>query len=98
MALGRHGTDGQQAASVFHRAPTVRVIERAVSKDIGQLLRRHRTTEFLKFLSHPDLRATKRGEVHVVMDNYGIRKAPREQRSHPLDRCSHARFPSSALW
>ncbi len=45
-------------------------------KIIGQLHRRHRAKEFLRFLRHVDASIPPELEVHVVMDNYATHKTP----------------------
>ncbi len=50
----------------------------ATGEVIGRCLRRHRHQEFLKFLKDIAVHVPKEPgvEVHLVMDNYGTRKAP----------------------
>lgn len=61
----RHGTTTLFAA-----------LDVATGRVIGQLRRRHRSKEFLKFLSHIHDNVPNDLDVHVVMDNYGTHKTP----------------------
>lgn len=56
----RHGTTTLFAA-----------LDMATGKVIGELHRRHRTTEFLQFLRTIDARVPEALDVHLIMDNYG---------------------------
>ena len=47
---------------------------------IGSLHRRHRATEFLKFLKTIDQRVPTHLDVHVVLDNASSHKTPKVQR------------------
>jgi len=84
----RHGTTTLFAA-----------LDIATGHVIGQLRRRHRGKEFLKFLAHLDESIPANLDVHVVMDNYGTHKTP-AVRSWFV---RHPRFqphftPTSASW
>jgi len=84
----RHGTTTLFAA-----------LDVATGKVIGQLHRRHRTREFLKFLRTIDASVPAELDVHLVMDNYGTHKTPSIR--HWFAR--HPRFqvhftPTSASW
>ena len=84
----RHGTTTLFAA-----------LDVATGKVIGQLHRRHRATEFLKFLSHLDLNVPAGEQVHVVMDNYGTHKTPAVKRWFARHPRFHAHFtPTSSSW
>ena len=61
----RHGTTSLFAA-----------FDIATGKVIGQLHRRHRAKEFLRFLRTIDERVPGELDVHLVMDNYGTHKTP----------------------
>lgn len=65
----RHGTTTLFAA-----------LDVATGKVTGQLHRRHRAAEFLKFLAHLDGSIPGNTEVHVVMDGYGTHKTPAVKR------------------
>lgn len=84
----RHGTTSLFAA-----------LELATGKVIGQLHRRHRSNEFLKFLRTIDQNVPARLDVHLILDNYGTHKTPRVKRwliRHPR---FHVHFtPTSASW
>jgi transposase len=84
----RHGTTTLFAA-----------LDVATGKVIGQLHRRHRAREFLKFLAHLESSTPVDTDVHVVMDNYGTHKTPAVKRWFTR----HPRFqphftPTSASW
>lgn len=84
----RHGTTSLFAA-----------LELATGKVIGQLHRRHRSREFLKFLRTIDQNVPAALDVHLILDNYGTHKTPAIKRwlaHHPR---FHVHFtPTSASW
>ena len=84
----RHGTTTLFAA-----------LDAATGAVIGRLHRRHRSTEFLKFLRTIDASVPEDLDIHLVMDNYGTHKTPAVQRwfiRHPR---FHVHFtPTSASW
>src|SRR5713101_3148058 len=61
----RHGTTSLFAA-----------LDVASGKVIGELHRRHRSTEFRKFLDRIDAEVPHELEVHLVLDTYGTHKTP----------------------
>lgn len=61
----RHGTTSLFAA-----------LDVATGRVIGQLHRRHRSREFLRFLRTIDENVPPELNVHLVMDNYGTHKTP----------------------
>ncbi|ANX04017.1 IS630 family transposase [Immundisolibacter cernigliae] len=84
----RHGTTTLFAA-----------LDVATGKVIGQLHRRHRATEFLKFLATLDQSVPADADVHVVMDNYGTHKTPAVKRWFARHPRFHPHFtPTSASW
>jgi transposase len=84
----RHGTTTLFAA-----------LDIATGKVIGQLHRRHRATEFLKFLAVLDQTILADTDVHVVMDNYGTHKTPAVKRWFARHPRFHPHFtPTSASW
>ncbi len=71
----------------------------ASGRVIGELHRRHRSTEFRKFLDSIDHQVPGDLDVHLILDNYGTHKTPRVRRW--LQR--HPRYvvhftPTSASW
>jgi transposase len=71
----------------------------ATGEVIGELHRRHRSSEFLQFLRTIDANVPADLEVHVVMDNYGTHKTPSIKNWF----ARHPRFqihftPTSASW
>jgi hypothetical protein len=48
----------------------------ATGKVIGELHRRHRSSEFLKFLRTIEASVSTYLDIHLVMDNYGTHKTP----------------------
>lgn len=84
----RHGTTSLFAA-----------LDVASGKVIGQMHRRHRAIEFLKFLERIDHEVPRRLDVHLVLDNYATHKTPTVQRwllRHPR---FHLHFtPKGASW
>lgn len=84
----RHGTTTLFAA-----------LDIATGKVIGELHRRHRSSEFLKFLRTIDKNTLPELDLHLIMDNYGTHKT--EKVKNWLNR--HPRFhvhftPTSASW
>lgn len=71
----------------------------AAGKVIGQLHRRHRHQEFLKFLKVIDANTPAEMDLHLVLDNYATHKTPAVHRwlaAHPR---FHLHFtPTSASW
>jgi transposase len=71
----------------------------ATGKVIGELHRRHRSQEFLRFLRTIDEAVPKKLEVHLVMDNYGTHKTPTVKRWLARNPRFHVHFtPTSASW
>jgi transposase len=84
----RHGTTSLFAA-----------LNVATGKVLGRCYRRHRHTEFLKFLDQVDASLPPTGEVHVIMDNYGTHKVPKVARWFARHPRYHVHFtPTSASW
>ncbi len=84
----RHGTTTLFAA-----------LDIATGKVIGQLQRRHRGTEFLKFLRRIDTNVPAKLDVHLVMDNYGTHKTPAVRAWFARHPRFHLHFtPTSASW
>jgi transposase len=69
----RHGTTTLFAA-----------LDIATGEVIGQLHRRHRSTEFLKFLHTIEASVAPQLDVHLVMDNYDRRKSLWDDRRKSL--------------
>ena len=63
----RHGTTSLFAA-----------LDAKAGKVIGQFHRRHRTIEFRKFLDTIDAAVPPDLDVHLILDNYGTHKTPRD--------------------
>jgi transposase len=84
----RHGTTSLFAA-----------LNMATGKVIGSLHRRHRATEFKKFLVRIDTEVPAHLDVHLILDNYATHKTPDIQRwllRHPR---FHLHFtPTSSSW
>lgn len=84
----RHGTTTLFAA-----------LDIATGEIIGEMHRRHRSGEFLKFLRTIEATVPPKLDVHLVMDNYGTHKTITVQRwlaRHPR---FHVHFtPTSASW
>jgi transposase len=84
----RHGTTTLFAA-----------LDLASGRVIGELHRRHRATEFLKFLRTIDANVPETLDLHLIMDNYGTHKTPAVKAwlaRHPR---VHVHFtPTSASW
>lgn len=84
----RHGTTSLFAA-----------LDMATGKVIGSLHKRHRATEFKKFLVKIDEEVPADLDVHLILDNYATHKTPEIQRwllRHPR---FHLHFtPTSGSW
>jgi len=84
----RHGTTTLFAA-----------LDIATGRVIGELHRRHRSSEFLKFLRTIEASVPTDLDIHLVMDNYGTHKTPTIRKWF----ARHPRFqvhftPTSASW
>lgn len=84
----RHGTTTLFAA-----------LDIATGEVIGELHRRHRSTEFLQFLRTIDANVPPELNVHLVMDNYGTHKTPSIKAWFARHPRFHVHFtPTSASW
>lgn len=84
----RHGTTSLFAA-----------FDIASGKVIGEVHRRHRSQEFLKFLRTIDSSVPQELDVHVVMDNYGTHKTQSVRSWFARHPRFHIHFtPTSASW
>ena len=84
----RHGTTSLFAA-----------LDAQSGKIIGQLHRRHRATEFRKFLNTIDTAVPGELDVHLILDNYGTHKTPVIHRWLARRPRFHLHFtPTSGSW
>ena len=84
----RHGTTTLFAA-----------LDLASGKVIGELHRRHRSGEFLKFLRTIDQNVPVELDIHLVMDNYGTHKTPTVKAWFARHPRFHLHFtPTSGSW
>lgn len=84
----RHGTTSLFAA-----------LDVATGKVIGSLHRRHRATEFRRFLDSIDAAVPGNLDVHLVLDNYATHKTPAIQRWLAKRPRYHLHFtPTGASW
>ncbi len=84
----RHGTTTLFAA-----------LDIATGKVIGELHRRHRSSEFLQFLRTIEANVPPKLDVHLVMDNYGTHKTPSIKAWFARHPRFHVHFtPTSASW
>lgn len=84
----RHGTTTLFAA-----------LDIATGEVIGELHRRHRSSEFLRFLRTIDANVPAELDVHLVMDNYGTHKTPKVTAWFARHPRFHVHFtPTSASW
>jgi transposase len=84
----RHGTTTLFAA-----------LDIATGEVLGELHRRHRSTEFLQFLRTIDANVPAKLDVHLVMDNYGTHKTPAVKNWFARHPRFHVHFtPTSASW
>jgi transposase len=96
QALGRTQPMLPLAPGIPERR-THAALDIATGQVIGQLHRRHRSSEFLPFLRTIDSSVPADLEVHLVMDNYGTHKTPSIKNArHPR---FHVHFTAtSASW
>ncbi len=84
----RHGTTTLFAA-----------LDLATGKVIGELHRRHRGSEFLKFLRTIEQSVPRELDIHLVMDNYGTHKTPTVRAWFARHPRFHLHFtPTSGAW
>jgi transposase len=84
----RHGTTTLFAA-----------LELATGKVIGELHRRHRGSEFLRFLRTIEASVPAELDIHLVMDNYGTHKTPAIKAWFARHPRFHLHFtPTSGSW
>jgi len=84
----RHGTTTLFAA-----------LDIATGEVIGELHRRHRSTEFLQFLRTIEANVPAKLDVHLIMDNYGTHKTPSVKNWFARHPRFHIHFtPTSASW
>jgi transposase len=84
----RHGTTSLFAA-----------FDIATGQVIGEVHRRHRSQEFLKFLRTIDSNVPQALDIHVVMDNYGTHKTQSVRHWYARHPRFHVHFtPTSASW
>ena len=84
----RHGTTTLFAA-----------LDVATGKVIGALHRRHRSTEFLKFLATLEHETPQKLDIHLIMDNYGTHKSPTVRAWFARHPRYHVHFtPTSTSW
>ena len=84
----RHGTTTLFAA-----------LDLATGQVIGELHRRHRSEEFLKFLRTIDESVPAKLDIHLVMDNYGTHKSPTVRSWFARHPRFHLHFtPTSGSW
>jgi transposase len=84
----RHGTTSLFAA-----------LDVATGEVIGELHRRHRSDEFLRFLRTIDASVPCELDIHLIMDNYGTHKTPKVRSWFARHPRFHVHFtPTSASW
>ena len=84
----RHGTTTLFAA-----------LDIASGEVIGELHRRHRSSEFLQFLRTIEASVPAALDIHLVMDNYGTHKTPKVRSWFARHPRFHVHFtPTSASW
>ena len=74
-------------------------LDLATGRVIGELHRRHRSSEFLKFLRTIEQRVPPGLDIHLVMDNYGTHKSPTVKAWFARHPRYHLHFtPTSGSW
>ena len=74
-------------------------LDARTGKIIGEIHRRHRSTEFRKFLDTIDSSVPESLDVHLILDNYGTHKSPTIQRWLVKRPRFHLHFtPTGASW
>jgi transposase len=72
---------------------------KALREVIGELHRRHRSAEFLRFLRTIEASVPPELDIHLVMDNYGTHKTPAIRSWFARNPRFHVHFtPTSASW
>lgn len=84
----RHGTTSLFAA-----------LDVATGNVIGQCFRRHRSSEFKRFLDYVDSQIPRGLQVHLILDNYGTHKTPVVKRWLQRHQRYHLHFtPTHSSW
>ncbi|MCP3682336.1 MAG: IS630 family transposase [bacterium] len=84
----RHGTSSLFAA-----------LDVSTGSVIGKCYRRHRATEFLKFLKFVDNSVASNFEIHLILDNYATHKSPAVMKWLVKHRRFHLHFiPTHSSW
>ena len=92
-AMPRTQNSGQAPATLFA------ALDIATGEVIGELHRRHRSSEFLQFLRTVEANVPTGLDVHLVMDNYGTHKTPTIRNWFARHPRFHVHFtPTSASW
>jgi len=74
-------------------------LDLATGRVIGELHRRHRSSEFLKFLRTIEQSVPPELDIHLVMDNYGTHKSPTVKAWFARHPRYHLHFtPTSGSW
>jgi len=74
-------------------------LDAKTGKIIGEIHRRHRSTEFRKFLDTIDASVPRSLDVHLILDNYGTHKSPTIRRWLVKRPRFHLHFtPTGASW
>jgi transposase len=74
-------------------------LDLATGRVIGELHRRHRSSEFLKFLRTIEQSVPAELDIHLVMDNYGTHKSPTVRAWFARHPRYHLHFtPTSGSW
>jgi transposase len=82
-----------------HGTTLFAALDVATGRVIGECHRRHRSTEFLRFLKTIDTQVPADLDVHLILDNYGTPKTPQVRRWLVARPRFHLHFtPSSASW
>jgi transposase len=81
------------------RAVLFAALDVATGEVMGQLHRRHRSSEFLQFLRTIEFNVPAKLDVHLIMDNYGTHKTPKVRAWFARHPRFHVHFtPTSASW
>ncbi|WP_118179082.1 IS630 family transposase [Paraburkholderia phosphatilytica] len=77
----------------------IQALDIATGEVIGEIHRRHRSSEFLRFLRTIEATVPSYLDVHLVMDNYGTHKTPSIKAWFARHPRFHVHFtPTSASW
>jgi hypothetical protein len=102
FSLCRNSADSHSGGQAWLSGGTTTLfaaLDIATGEVIGEVHRRHRSSEFVRFLRTIEASVPSYLEVHLVMDNYGTHKTPSIKAWFARHPRFHVHFtPTSASW